>query len=98
MNKVLFDDMAAEAERWTADTGLSLHWQRRDDKRSSSIAVDGQPISFDDADARARAHTWATDVTMRMYDTLNEPLRARAHQLREGGAPVDEVAEEPDAP
>lgn len=85
LNKALFDRMAAEAERWTSETGLPLDWQRRDDRRSSSIAILDQPISFDDVEARTRARTWATQVTVTMYDSLNEPLRSRALQLRAAG-------------
>lgn len=84
--KELFDEMAAESGRWTADTGLPLEWQRRDELRSSRIVVQGQPISFDDANARTSACAWATDAIVRMYDTLDEPLRSRGRRIRQGGA------------
>ena len=84
LNKALFDDLAAEAERWDAETGLTLDWQRLDNRRASRIAVQGQPVSFDDAEARADARAWAVDVTLRMYDALNETLRSRAQALRRG--------------
>lgn len=92
--KQLFDEMAAKSDRWAAATGLPLEWQRRDELRSSRIVVQAQPISFDDATARTKARAWATDVIVRMYDTLDEPLRARGRQVREGGA----AYERPDAP
>lgn len=94
--KALFDDMVAESERWAADTGLALDWQRRDDLRSSRIVIQGQSISFDDGDdARARARTWATDAAARMYDTLNDPLRARARRIRHVGASPADADEGP---
>lgn len=87
LNQTLFDDLAAEAEQWNAAIGLPLDWQRRDDRRHSRIALQGQPISLDDADARARACKWAVDVMTRMYDVLNEPLRSRARRYRQAGEP-----------
>lgn len=99
LNKALLDEMAAAAERWEAETQLPLTWQRRDDRRHSRIAVQDQPFSFDDADARTQARAWAVEVTGRMYDALNETLRHRAQALRQGQGldgeshrPVDEAA------
>jgi len=97
LNKALFDEMAVEAERWAADTGLRLDWQRLDHRRSSRIAVQDQPISFDDTDARTRSCTWATDVTVRMYDALNQPLRSRAREFRQGGVALGETGKRLDA-
>lgn len=85
LNKALFDELVAEADHWTTSTGLSLLWQRRDDRQSSSIAVQGEPISFENDEARTDAVAWAVDVTGRMYDALNDTLRARAQSLRSSG-------------
>lgn len=68
---------------WTAETGLPLSWQRRDDKRHSRIAVQHRPFSFDDVEARAQAVAWTADATGRMYDALDSTLRERAQVLRE---------------
>lgn len=93
LNKALFDVMAAEAEHWATRTGLPLEWQRRDDRRHSRIAVQSQPISFDDPAVRAKACRWATDVIVRMYDALNEPLRDRGYEFRQTGIKLDEAME-----
>lgn len=90
LNKALFDELAEEAERWSAETGLPLLWQRRDDRQSCSIAVQGEPISFEDAQARTDAVAWAVDVTGRMYDALNDTLRTRAQSLRSSGVTGEE--------
>lgn len=96
LNKALFDAMAAEAEPWGTNTGLPLDWQRRDDRRHSRIAVQSQPVSFDDAAARTKARKWATDVVVRMYDALNAPLRQHGREFREGGIGHAEAVEGPD--
>lgn len=85
LNEALFDAMATESKRWSAETELPLDWQRRDDRRHSRIAIQSQPIAFDDADARQAARIWATDVIVRMYDALNEPLRQRGREYRQSG-------------
>lgn len=99
LNKALFDAMAFEGKDWETKTGLRLDWQRRDDRRHSRIAVQSEPVLFEDAAARAKARQWATDVIVRMYDALNEPLRERGHEFRQSGIELGEAAEEePDLP
>lgn len=93
LNKALFDQMHAEAERLEADTGLPLRWLRRDDKRHSRIALESQPFSFDEPGARMQVRTWASDVTVRMYDALNESLRSRGRDLREAGIAAADTSE-----
>lgn len=85
LNEALLDEMSADADFWAAETGLLLSWQRRDDKRHCRIAVQNQPFSFDDEDARTQAVVWAADVTGRMYDALDDTLRTRAQALRSSG-------------
>jgi hypothetical protein len=82
-NKALFDDLSAEAARWQELTGLALSWQRRDDLRSSRVAVQSDPVSLDDIESRTAARRWAADCIVRMVAALDGTLRDRARALRE---------------
>ena len=85
-NKDLFDDLAAEAVRWTSETNLSLEWHRMDGRRASRIAAQSDPVVLSDVNERLRVHRWAVQTILTMYDALNETLRDRARQIREAGA------------
>ena len=89
MNKALFDEMAGDAAHWSVETGLPLDWQRRDNQRSSKIVVRSEPVSLNEANQRAQTQAWAVNATLKMYDALNEALRARARRLREGSRAED---------
>lgn len=90
LNKALFDELFTQADRWGAETGLTLDCQRLDNRRASRIQ--GQPIFYDDAESRASAQAWALDVTLRMYDAFDESLRSRAQALRHRRDPTGEPA------
>ncbi|MFL6137628.1 MAG: DUF4268 domain-containing protein [Frankiaceae bacterium] len=95
-NKRLLDELAADREAWDARTGLSLCFERLDAKKASRIAVYRQLDLSEGADRvqRRAVVDWAARALVAMLDALNEPLRARAKELRAeaAGRPPEPLA------
>lgn len=89
LTKALFDEMAAEAGRWAAETGLQLDWQRRENRRSSRIVARSEPVPLDDIGVWRQTRIWAVSATLAMYDALNDSLRTRAARLRDVGRTIE---------
>ena len=83
LNKALFDELSADSDRWASLTGLPLSWQRRDDLRSSRVAVQSDPVVLDDVESRSTARDWAVDCVVRMVEALDATLRLRAREMRD---------------
>lgn len=83
VNKALFDEFHADASAWEAKTGLSLSWERLDDKRASRIAAYHPIGDLADEGERAQLRAWAVTTVLAMYDGMNQVLRTRAAELRE---------------
>jgi hypothetical protein len=82
-NETLLDEAVA-ASAWAPAVTTALAFERLDDKRACRVAA---YLPFDvskeqDPELRAAAVTWAVDHLVAMYDSMNEPLRSRAKQLR----------------
>lgn len=91
-NKELFDEFASNAEKWNRAVGFPLSWDRLDDKRASRIAT-YRELDLNDAASRSEARQWSSAALVAMFNALNEPLRARARQIRHAAAAVVDAAE-----
>ncbi|MCZ1073306.1 DUF4268 domain-containing protein [Rhodococcus sp. A5(2022)] len=81
IDNALFDEFAADAAAWQAQSGLELSWERLDDRRASRIAA-YKSVDLDDPADREATRLWAVDTLIAMYNTLNAPLRAAAKARR----------------
>jgi hypothetical protein len=99
--KALFDELAAERDRWDAAAGLALNWERLDGRALCRISA-SHPLDIDDEGSRVKAKQWAIDTADKMYATLDKELRARSMALRAAAAssaPVtgDDASDEDEA-
>ncbi|MFL0579462.1 DUF4268 domain-containing protein [Dietzia sp. 179-F 9C3 NHS] len=80
--KRVFDDLAAERERWEERIGAGpLQWERLDTKRACRIAA-VRTVNLDDEDDRAETKEWCERTLIAMYDVLDSHLRTAALSAR----------------
>jgi Domain of unknown function (DUF4268) len=95
MNKILFDELHAEADAIQQKLGEPVSWERLDERRASRVAV-YQPVhDLTDPAERSELRAWATGNLNALYDVMNERLRLRARRLRDAAQAVG--ADEPNA-
>ena len=81
MNKQLFEEMEAKAERWHNSVGFLLTWQRLPDRRACRI-IATHPLDLGDEASAGAAKQWAAPAPESMFNAMNAELRDRATSIK----------------
>jgi hypothetical protein len=73
-NKLVFDRLHADRDRFHATLGEELSWERLSEKRASRIALYHPGTVMDDEETLAQLRAWAVAAMARFYGALAEPV------------------------
>jgi hypothetical protein len=82
MNKQLFGEMEANAERWHQAVGFLLTWQRLPDRRACRI-IATHPLDLGNETSAQAAKQWAASALESMFNAMNAELRERATSIKQ---------------
>jgi len=101
-NKELFDGLESSHQQWALDAGVTLHFERLDNRRASRIAAYHEPavdLLSISSEAREALRAWAVATVLSMHAALDAEMRTRAKAIKNhasalGAVEADEVTVE----
>jgi hypothetical protein len=81
-NKQLFDELESTQAQLNSQVGETLIWESLETRRASRVCL-YRNLNWDDSESRTAAKKWAATSLVKMYDAMNDTLRARAKDLKQ---------------